>query len=293
MSFFRNYRLFLFGFVCLLATQAQAQFATKLELNKENFLTYEGLEATVTIINRSGSDLVMGGPNGLPWLSFDITEPSGQQSPPMRLRVEDGIIFKAGSTISRKIVLSNYYAFSQYGDYFLAASVYHPPSQQYYSSNRVRAAYTDVNPFWQQTFGVPTGLPGAGQIRKYTLSQMRSTQRIDLYVRLLEDKTGLKLATFSLGSCIWVSDPQVAVDRDNKMHVLFMAVPHIYAHCVVDTQGQLVRRRYFKEEKTDRPALVVQTDSSIDVSGGIPYDPNAAPATKPTGKSIGQRPPGL
>ncbi|MEY4484287.1 MAG: hypothetical protein RL693_1739, partial [Verrucomicrobiota bacterium] len=85
---------------------------------------------------------------------------------------------------------------------------------------------------------------------------------------------------------------QITVDSANKLHVLFMAAPHIYAHVIIDTQGKLEKRRYFKEVETNRPKLVVQSDQSIEVAGGEAYDPTAV-AEKPKARSVSQRPPGL
>ncbi|HSJ03789.1 MAG: hypothetical protein ACAI34_20885 [Verrucomicrobium sp.] len=278
------------------ATNVQAQFLTNVTLNKSTYLTYETVEATVSIQNRSGSDVVMGGPNGLAWLAFDVVNPAGNQVPTVKINTDESIIFKAGATISRKVLLTDTYAFSDYGMYTVAASIYHPPSQQYFISNRARAQFVDARPLDipNLSFGVPTGLPGAGQIRKYTISVLRDTERSYMYVRLLEEKTGLKLATFSLGTCILVTEPQVTVDRENKLHILFMAAPHIYAHVCVDTQGKVIKRAYHKEIKSDRPELVVLNDQTIGVTGGVPYDPSAPVVdAKPQGRSIKQRPPGL
>ncbi len=272
-----------------------AQYQTNVTLNKATYLTYEVVEATVTISNRSGSDIVMGGPNGQSWLAFEVIAPSGNAVPAMQARADDNVIFKSGATISQKVLISNSYTFSEYGTYAVTASIYHPPSQQYFGSNRARAVFTDAKPFWEQSYGVPRDQPNAGQIRRYTLSTLRDTERTWLYVRVLEDKTNLKVNTFSLGTCILVADPQMTVDNANKLHVLFMAAPHIYAHVTVDTQGRLEKRRYYKEVETNRPKLVVQADQSIDVGGGEPYDPTAAAAGagKPKARSVGERPPGL
>ncbi|MFZ4765489.1 MAG: hypothetical protein ACOYMN_11090 [Roseimicrobium sp.] len=275
-------------------SSAWAQFMTNVALNKETYLTFEAVEATVTISNRSGADIVMGGANNQAWLTFTVTAPDGSSVPAMHTRSDETIVFKAGSTISRKVLVSDTHPFSEYGNYMISATVYHPPSQQYYASNRARATFTDATPFWEQSYGVPLGLPGAGQIRRYTLSQLRDTERTYLYVRVLDDKTKLKLATYSLGTCIFIAHPQVTVDNHNMLHVLFMAAPHIYSHVIIDTQGQLVRRRYHQEIKTDRPQLGVGADGEISVSGGQPYDPAAAnEAQKPKGRSIREKPPGL
>jgi hypothetical protein len=267
---------------------------TNVALDKPSYLTFEPVEATVTIQNKSGSDVVMGGPNGQAWLSFDVVDPNGNSVPPVRLRTDETIVFKAGTTLKRTVRLSDYLPFSEYGSYGVIASVYHPPSQQYYASNRVRVGATDVKPFWEQSYGVPLGLPGAGQIRRYALCLLRDTEHTNLYVRMLDDKTNIKLSTFCLGTCIMVADPQVTIDSANMLHVLFMARPQIYAHAVVNTQGRLEKTPTFhKESPASRPQLVVQKDQSIAVLGGTDYDPTAAAVAPTKARSIKDKPPGL
>jgi hypothetical protein len=273
---------------------ARAQFMTNVALDKPAYLTYEPAEATITISNKSGSDVVMGGPNGQAWLNFEVTDPSGNRVPPLRLRTDETIVFKAGATLQRTVRLSDYVPFSEYGSYGVTASVYHPPSQQYYSSNRVRVSVTDVKPFWEQSYGVPLGLPGAGQIRRYALCLLRGTEHTDLYVRMLDDKTGIKLSTFCLGTCIMVTDPQVTIDSTNMLHVLFMARPQIYAHVIVNTQGRMEKAPTFhKGVPASRPQLVVQKDQTIAVLGGTIYDPSAAATAATKARSVKDKPPGL
>lgn len=276
------------------APRVQAQFAVEVKLNKATYVTYEAVDAEVNITNRSGADVVLGGPNDSQWLAFDITDPAGRQMPPLRMRTQDSVVFKAGTTLSKKIQVSGYYSFSDYGNYSIAASVYHPASQQYYGSKRVRATFTEPSPLGDPiSFGVPAGQQGAGQIRNYALSVLRDFDRTYLYVRVLEDKTKLKLATFSLGTVILISDPQITLDKLNRLHVLFMAAPHIYSHVCVDARGHVASREYYQEVKTDRPKLAVGAADTITVQGGLPYDPSAPVQEKPKGRSIGQKPPGL
>lgn len=277
-----------------IASVAHAQFETGLTINKEMYLVHEGVEATVSVTNRSGADVVMGGPNETAWLNFDITDPQGHSLTPMRFRTEEKIIFKAGATISKKVQLGENFSFGDPGPYRIAANVYHPLSQQYYTSNRVTANYMDVHPFLEKKYGVPPGLPGAGQIRRYSMCLMRNLDRTALYVRLVEDRTDLNIGTLCLGNCIMVADPQVGLDKENRLHLLFMAAPHTYAHVGIDTQGQIFKRLYFREEGTNRPALAVQQDQTIGVSGGLPYDPSAVTENvRPAGRSVKEKPPGL
>jgi hypothetical protein len=278
-----------------LCPAARAQFETNIALDKTGYLTYEPVTATVTITNRSGSDIVMGGPNGMAWLNFDVTNPSGDRVSPVRLRTDETIVFKAGAKLQRSIRVSDYIVFSEYGSYGVTASVYHPPSQQYYASNRLRVSFTDVKPFWEQSYGVPLGLPGAGQIRRYALCLLKESDRTYLYSRVLDDKTNIKLTTFCLGTCIMVADPQVTIDSSNMLHVLYMTIPHVYAHATINSQGRLDRAPTFhKEVGSDRPQLVVQNDQSIGVVGGVIYDPAVAEAPASTkARSIKDKPPGL
>jgi hypothetical protein len=283
--------------LCALGSTAHAQFETTVKLNKSTYLTHESVEATVNISNRSGSDVVMGGPNGMAWLSFEVNNPQGQRVPALRFRGDETLVFKAGASIAKTIKLSDYHSFSDYGIYSVTAAVYHPPSQQYFASNRARASFTEVKPFWGPAFpfGVPMGLPGAGQIRHYELSVLRDTEHTYLYVRLVDEKTKLRLATFSLGTCIMVTDPQISLDRNNMLHVLFMTKPHLHVHATVDTQGNLVKTAAYKEEGANRPQLVVAPDQTVGVQGGSIYDAvaEAARLAPVKGRSIREKPPGL
>jgi hypothetical protein len=287
-------RLLILSLLFFATGMARAQFETALQINKEMYLTHEGVEATVTVTNRSGADVVMGGPNETAWLSFDITDPQSRSLPPMSFRAEEKIVFKAGATLSRKVQLGENFSFSDPGPYRIVANIYHPLSQQYYASKRVTANFMDVNPFLKKVFGVPTGLPGAGQIRRYDLCLLRNLDRTSLYVKIVDDRTNLAMNTICLGNCIMVADPQVGLDTENRLHLLFMAAPHVYAHVGVDTQGQIFKRLYFKEEGTNRPALAVQPDRTIGVSGGTEYDPTTVTENaRPPGRSVKQKPPGL
>ncbi|RBP37679.1 hypothetical protein DES53_11361 [Roseimicrobium gellanilyticum] len=290
-----------FSTLCLLlllsvfaAVPARAQFETQLRLNKQNYLVGEVVEATVTIINRSGADVVMGGRNGQSWLSFEVNGPDGSQVPMMRSRADETFVFKAGATYRRKVLVTDTHPFTEYGNYGVCALIYHPSSQQTYQSNRMRATFVDSKAFWDKTFGVPMGMPNAGQIRRYDLVLVRDTQHTYLYARLVDQNTNIRLATYAMGPCIMVANPQMTLDSSNTLHVLFMTVPHTYAHMTMDSQGKVHLVGYHKEIKSNRPQLVVQADQrTIGVTGGQVYDPNSPAAAGPAVRSVGDRPPGL
>lgn len=277
------------------AGSARAQFETQLILNKTTYLVGEPVEGTVTIINRSGSDVVMGGPHGQSWLRFEVSGPDGSQVPMMRVRADEPFVFKAGTSTRRRVYVSDTHPFSNYGNYSVGANIYYPLTQQSYVSNRVRASFTDSKAFWEKTFGVPAGLPGAGHIRRYDLVYLRDSDRTYLYLRLVDQKTDIRLMTYSLGQCILVNNPQAMLDAGNHLHVLFMTLPHVYVHVSMDPQGKLSTPTYHKESGASRPQLLASADQrTVGVGGGILFDPNGQdPTAGPKGRSVGDRPPGL
>ena len=138
------------------------------------------------------------------------------------------------------------------------------------------------------------GLPNAGQIRRYDLVLVRDTEHTYLYARLVDQNTNIRLATQALGQVIMVADPQMSLDANNTLHVLFMVVPHTYAHMTMDSQGKTQLIGYHKEIKSNRPQLVVQADQrTIGVTGGQIFDPKEQNAGGPAVRSVGDRPPGL
>jgi len=291
-------RLQLLGFCCGLVVTllapgwGRAQFAVQVSLDKETYLTQENVQAKVTITNRSGADVEMVGPSGGSWLTFEVKDYQGNRISPGQLNVEDSMIFKAGATISQSIQLAKFFPFTEYGFYTVAASVYHAPSGQYYTSDKVRAMFKDAKPMQEISYGVPSGFPDAGQIHRYSLCMIQNAEHTNLYLRIIDDRTMTKLDTFCMGNIILVADPQISLDRANCLNILFMAAPHIYAHWCVDPSGKVLHRLYYKEIGSDRPKLAVKDNDTIGVLGGIPFDP-ASITAKPSGRSVSERPKGL
>lgn len=284
------YALFL---AAVLAPEASAQYMIKLSLDKKNFLSEEPMRATIELSNNSGSDVVMGGPANSNWLSFHLEDATGRQYPPVKVEVEEPFVFKAGAAMKRQIMMSDNHAIADIGTYAVTAVVYHAPTQSYYQSNRVRFTVSEVKAFWEQDFGVPQGQQDAGRVRKYSLHVLREDDGSRLYFRLTDDRSQMRLATFSLGPVSLALDPSFTMDSQNRLQTFFLAAPQIFVHCIIGPDGTLVSRKYYKEGKDNRPMLATKA-GEIFVAGGILFDPNApVVAPKEAARSASQRPPGL
>jgi hypothetical protein len=274
-----------------------AQFQVGRAVDKVQHIVQEPQIVTVSVTNRSGSDLILGGPQGRKWLSFDVTDANERQKATSHLDAAEPMVFAAGATISRKVtVLSNHIL--EQGNYGLKAIVYHAPSGQYYQSNRVRFQVLEGQRYKQPlVFGVPPQYPGAGKTRQYVLLMHQDLERSYFYVRIVDDATGAMLNTYQLGTLTLFRDPQYTLDRNNNLHVMFLTAPTIYRYCVVRPDGTLESQSMHREVELNRPALFLTASNDVVLRGGVSYNPTAERAAQENvarkGRGISERPPGL
>ena len=283
---------FLLFFLALTAI-GHAQFDVGLSLPRTTFLALEGIEASVTVTNRTGSDIVLGGPGRGSWLSFDITDASGRSLAPIEVSSADMVQIAAGASVQRKVLVTDAYAPADIGNYGLTARVLHPPTNQHYASNRVRFSITDAKPMWEQSFGMPEGYKNVGHIRKYSMSVLRDMGNTTLFFRLIDAKTGLRMQTYTLGPVSLVYDPQITLDRGNRLQMLFLVMPKVFSHVIIQPDGSLTQRTYYREKEGSRPRMVVAASGEVSIAGGEAYDPAAPPEAGKSRKGVSERPPGL
>lgn len=285
-------RFLLLLIVALFSSAAHAQYVTNLTLLKDQFLTGEPVVATVTIINRSGADAIVGGKGSRDWLQFEITDTSGRQLAPITIGSQQALTLKAGGTTKHTVELSGGYSTSTLGTFHMVANVLHPITGQFYQSNRTHLTITDSKPnLFDQPYGVPQGFPGAGRARRFQVILYRQLNDLQLYGRVTDDRSGAYVATFLLGPVLMVVQPQVVIDPKNYLHIFFMARPQLFCHAVVSPDGTLKQRTYYKDVEGNRPSLVV-TAGGGQIIGGQPFDPAAPPPAKKMRKAS-ERPAGL
>lgn len=283
-------RILLLLILCLCCGQARAQYVTNLTLLKNQFLTGEPVVAEVTVINRSGADVVVGGHGSREWLQFEITETNGRRLSPVDIMSEEPITMKAGGTTKHKVEISGGYSTADLGTFTMVANVLHPITGTFYQSNKVRMTITDSKPnMFDQPFGVPQGFPNAGRARRYQVILFRELDDLQLYCRLTDDRSGAYIATFLLGPAMMAVQPQISIDIHNKLHILFLAQPHIFCHAVVNPDGKINQRTYYRDAEDNRPSLVM-TSVGAKVVGGESFDPGAPPAKRKTLRKASERP---
>lgn len=276
--------------LCLCCGQARAQYVTNLTLMKNQFLTGEPVVAVVSVTNRSGDNVIVGGHGSKNWLQFEITQSTGQRLSPVEIGSEEPITLPAGGTTKHTVEISGGYSTSSLGSFTIVANVLHPLSGEYFMSNKVRMTITDSKPnMFDQPFGVPQGFDGAGRQRRYQVILFRELDDLQLYCRITDDRSGSYIATFLLGPAMMAVQPQISIDVHNKLHVLFLAMPHVFCHVIVNPDGKVRQRNYYRDPEGDRPSLVM-TQGGAQVVGGESFDPSAPPPKKKALRKASDRP---
>ncbi len=262
-----------------LATPAAAQLSVDLQIEKTQFVAYEPVKATVTVHNRAGQDVVLGGPGGSGWLSFDVRSGTTIVSPRAgRGFGAEPFLLSAGQKITKTVNVGSLYPLGEFGDYSFNAQVYFPPLGQFFNSQRKRISISNPRPFWSESIGVPQGPGRLASFREYSLLIHRGASTAHLYMRLKEARGPRVYATYSLGRYVDIGKPQAIADSEARLHVLHMVSPRVYQHAIVRPDGSFEGATIYQDMPSSRPKLMIDGAGVVQVRGGQRYDPEAAAA---------------
>ncbi len=266
----------------------QAQLATSLRLSKTQYLSGEPIVATVTITNHAGRDIVFQGEALRPWLDFVITNAQGEPVSPLGRSAFGVMQISAGKTLSRQVDISGLFQLSDSGTYSTSATVRMPGRDgETTTTNRVLITVSPGRPYWTQKVGVGGR---SGKTREFRVLNFSGDQKSQLYAQVLDGRSGLPIRTFTLGEALLLRNPSVTVDKNQRMHVLFLASPNAWVHCQIDTDGKLADRAVHQCGPQGDPQLVTAPDGSVSVTNSILYDPKAAAAARAKFRKLSERP---
>lgn len=273
----------------LVAATAHGQIQVDLSFKRLQYIAHEPVVAMVKIANNSGRDIDLRDESGQHWFGFEINAGEGRLLAPLHQNAEPSLHIEAGKTVTRRINLTPLFPVHDFGAYHVRANVYFPDLNKFFYSSTKVFQVGGGRTIWQKTFGVPEGMPGAGEMRTYSLLTNRFVDHTSLYVRVEDKQAGVVYTTYSLGRIIASDDPQAELDRANQLHVLHCAAPRNWAYSHVGWNGELFAHSTFVESRT-RPRLRHRSDGNIAVSGGAPAGPIAETKRGPAPK-LSDRPP--
>ncbi len=272
--------------ITLAASPAHAQLAASLKIPKKNHLTGEPVIAVVTITNHSGRDLTLHSDGRYQWLDFMIKRSDGSPVNVRKRPLFGSMKIGAGQTMAREVDLSEHFLLHSPGN-FTVTGVVKMPGQTVEGTSTNRAFFSQINsrPYWSQKVGVR-----GGNTREFRLIQFAGDSKTRLFAQIVDGKTGQYVRTFPLGEILTLRKPLVTVDRQQRMHVMFLATPTMWVHCVIDTDGRLVNRQIHRRPPQGDPKLITLADGSVQVVNSIPYDPKAEAERRAATRKASERP---
>ena len=277
--------------VCLLAApRASAQLQVTLDLNRTRFVAYEPIQATVTIANRAGKDVILGEANGRNWLSFNVDKIGGGSILPYEgsPRLKPHVLGR-GETIRETISLGRYFPVGALGNYSVRANVYFSEFGQHLVSNVRSFAVTDGSTLWKDKIGInKPGQPTS--YREMSLLSFQEDDKMTLYVRIREERTGRVVATYAIGRLVLQQEPQATLDGDSNLHAFFLTGPKRYRHIVIDPDGRKLSEDIYETKNNSIPELKIAQSGAVRVGGGQVYDPNAPETPQQVLRRLSDRP---
>lgn len=270
------------------AGAGNAQLSTSLRLSKKLYVTGEPVIAVVTITNHAGRPLTFASDGRTQWLDFIMKDNRGETVSPKGQTVFGKMTIKAGESLAREVDLTQHFQLSESGNFTVTAVVHMPGDiGEGSSTNRVLFSQTPGALYWSQKVGIP-GKPG--QTRDLRLLSFSGVERAQIYAQVIDDTTGQNVRTFLLGDILTLRKPLATVDRQQRMHVMFLATPTMWVHCEISTDGKLVNRQIHQRAAQGDPQLLTFGDGTVRVGNSIPYDQKAAAEAKAKIRKASDRP---
>lgn len=276
--------------LALLGTAAaHGQLATTLKLTKNQHLAGEPVTALVTITNHAGRDMVFQSDGRFQWLDFILKNSKGDPVNTKGNTFFGPMKIAAGQSLAREVDLAQHFQLSEPGNYSVTAMIRQPgDNTQGTSTNR---EFFNQNPgrlYWSQTVGIAGD---SKRSREFRVLHFAGDSKSQIYAQIRDTQTGQNVRTFLLGDVLLLRKPLVTVDRQQHMHLMFLATPTMWVHCVIDTDAKLIDRQIHQRGPQGDPQLLTMPDGSVQVSNSIPYDPKAAAEARAKIRKASERPP--
>ncbi len=268
---------------------ANAQLSTSLKLSKKQYLAGEPVIAVVTITNHAGRELTFASDGRTQWLDFMLKDSHGESVTSKGRTLFGKMTIRAGESMAREVDLAQHFQLSEPGNFSVGALVHMPGSKvEGSSTSRVLFTQSPGVPYWSQKVGIPGK---SGMTREFRILNFSGDEKAQVYAQIIDGRTGQNVRTFLLGDVLMLRKPLATVDRQQRMHVMFLATPTMWVHYQIDTDGKVAERQIHQRGSQGDPQLLTFADGTVRVANSIPYDPKAAAEAKAKIRKASDRPP--
>ncbi len=267
----------------------QAQIGVQINCDQTQFLNGEAVLVDVMLTNHTGADLTLQNSAGVPWLEFVVRRSNDDVVTPARRNQFQSVKIVTGQTVVKKINLSQLFHLKEAGNYRVTCVVRMGGNETAgFTSNRLIFSVSNARADWSQKVGVP-GQPGAS--REFRLTNFTNSSKTQLYAQIVDGRSDTPIQTLCFGEALLFRKPQAAVDRQQTLHVLYLANPQFYVHAQINLNGQLLNRELHQRGAGGDPQLMTYADGNVKVINSVQYDAKAAEEARRKIRKLTDRPP--
>lgn len=263
-----------FGFwilALLLSSAAHAQITVSCRINPSTAAQYEEISAVITVGNNTGTDLELFTSNAVCDVLFEVRD---QDNVDLLLTTANFIArpvrLGAGESLTITNNLLDFFDMRKIGDYKVYGKAIWEGKA--FVSER---AFLDIVPGIELQ-RAEAGLPAGGS-RQYTL-RMLNRERFDrLLLRVDDDAGGVCYGVFDLGRWVHTAAPELKVDGQGNVHVLYQSGPAQFVHRAFSPFGQVVAEKTYSQPENG-VRLENKPGGAVEIVGDTPEE---APAEEP------------
>ncbi|MBI5396005.1 MAG: hypothetical protein HZA91_11980 [Verrucomicrobia bacterium] len=263
------------------AATAPAQLSVRLRLDRDRYLLYEGITATVQVDNFGAGPVKLEDAESAPWLRLQVFSKGGQ---PISI-VGSGFLagsttLKPGEAIARSANLVAFYRIREVGEYRVRAIVKAAGLGGAFQSNDLVFTVVGGRTLWSKSLGVAQE-KDKNTWRTFALVNLRLDPYDRLYARIENEREDLVYGVIPLGPSVTLGAPRAEVDRNARLHILHQTAPRHFNYTVISMNGIVLKRDAFSDFES-RPELRRGEDGELKVIGGekIAASPSVVPLYK-------------
>jgi hypothetical protein len=266
---------------CLPALAAWAQVTVRLDLERDRYLLYEPMIATVDLQNYGAGQVQLTDQDSTTWLRFEIARSTGERIGVAGAGFLAGTVTLAPGQVHAKAAdLVAYYHIREPGQYRIRAMVKAANLGATFAS-RERVVEVVAG---RHVLNKPGGFKdeaGKEGLRNYTVLEVRLGREVWLYARVEDPRTETIYGVLPLGEWVTFSTPAGETDKDGNFHVLQQAQPRHFRYTVITPQAKVLKRESLSNYNSV-PELKRQPDGMVKVAGGESMSrPQVRPAAPP------------
>ncbi len=244
----------------LLVMTVHAQVDVKLEFDQNKFLTGETSEVILRIANFTGGPLRLG--ERADWLRFSLENVSGVGVARTADLEETGAFtLKTGARATLRFNLTPLFKIDQVGRYNVSATVYTGSGDNHVITAPAEFEVMNGVVLWEREFGV---LGGGSERRRYAVVQANYLKRARIFAVITNPEASVTYKVMPLGTVVSFNPPSMAMDAQNRLHILHQYGADEYLHHRIHADGTVaVRHNYVS--RVGRPILGVDGTGDVAV----------------------------